>query len=206
MKMNALETLAMNNPIRALIQRYYEMPLLRRLGGRLDGLKVLEIGCGRGVGTKLLLDEMGAREVIAVDLDERMLAQARRRLSGYGPERLTLQVGDVGQIDFADESFDAVFDFAAVHHVPNWQAAVAEIARVLKPGGRFFFQEVTARWIGRFPYRVLFEHPRENRFSSKELISEIERLDIHIGEQWVERGGGDFVFGVGHKLANANQE
>ena len=54
MKMNRIEKLAMNNPIRALIQRYYETPLLERLGGRVEGMHVLEIGCGRGVGTEII--------------------------------------------------------------------------------------------------------------------------------------------------------
>ena len=52
MKMNRLEKLAMNNPVRTLIQRHYEAPLLERLGGRLDDLVVLETGCGRGIGTE----------------------------------------------------------------------------------------------------------------------------------------------------------
>ena len=47
MKMNQLEKLAMNNPVRTLIQRHFEAPLLERLGGRLEGLEVLEVGCGR---------------------------------------------------------------------------------------------------------------------------------------------------------------
>jgi len=70
---------------------------------------------------------------------------------------------------------------------------------VLKPGGRFFFQEVTARWILRWPYRSLFEHPMENRFSGQEFIAELQRQGIEVGDHWVERAGGDFIFGVGRR-------
>jgi ubiquinone/menaquinone biosynthesis C-methylase UbiE len=199
MKMNLLEKLAMNNPVRAMIQRRFEAPLLERLGGRLVDLDVLEVGCGQGIGTQLLLDRFAARKVVAVDLDEGMLRRASRRLSRYSPERWELRVGDVTNLDLEDHSFDAVVNFAAIHHVPVWQAALKEIHRVLKPGGRFFFEEVTARWIHRWPYRTLFAHPRENRFSSREFIDELERVGIMVGDHWVEKAGGDFVFGVGRR-------
>ena len=202
MKMNQLEKLAMNNPVRSLIQRHFEAPLLERLGGRLEGLEVLEVGCGRGVGTQLILERFGARKVIAMDLDEDMVRRARRRLAGYDPERLELCLGDVTRIDAADQAFDAVVNFAAIHHVPDWQAAVAEIYRVLKPGGRFFFQEVTARWILRWPYRTLFKHPMENRFSGQQFIAELQRQGIEVGNNWVERGSGDFIFGVGQRAVS----
>ncbi len=203
MKMNRLEKLAMNNPVRTFIQRHYEAPLLERLGGRLEGLEVLEIGCGRGVGTELILERFGARKVVALDLDEEMVERARRRLARYGRERLELRVGDVTRLGFEDRSFDAVVNFAAIHHVPDWQSAIAEVARVLKPGGRFYFQEVTAQWIHRWPYRVLFEHPVENRFSGEAFIAELERQGLEVKDNWVERGGGDFIFGVGRCVVSA---
>ena len=138
MKMNTLEKMAMNNPIRLLIQRHYELPLLEKLGGRLDGKNVLEVGCGRGVGTELLIERLGAATVHAIDLDESMLKHARKRLAKYDSEQLKLGIGDVTAIDAPDQTYDAVINFAAIHHVPNWQAAVAEISRILLPGGRFF--------------------------------------------------------------------
>ena len=199
MKMNTLEKLAMNNPVRLLIQRHYELPLLEKLGGRLDGMNVLEVGCGRGVGTELLIERLGAAKVHAIDLDESMLKHAHKRLSKYDSTRLKLETGDVTAIDAPDQTYDAVVNFAAIHHVPNWQAAIAEISRVLAPGGLFFFQEVTAQWILRWPYRVLFEHPMENRFSSEEFIAEVENQGIKVSDNWEKRGGGDFVFGVGHR-------
>jgi len=197
--MNYLEKLAMNNPVRAMIQRRVEIPLLEQLGGRLEGLDVLEIGCGQGVGTQLILERLGARKVVAIDLDKTMLRRAQRRLANYREDRLELRIGDVTNIDSDKQAFDAVVNFAAIHHVPDWQAAIAEISRVLKPGGRFLFQEVTAQWILRWPYRSLFEHPMENRFSGKEFVTELENQGIEVGGNWVERGNGDFIFGAGRK-------
>lgn len=173
MKLNQVEKALMNNPVRAMLQRFYEAPLLERLGGRVEGKHALEVGCGRGVGTEIILERFGAREVYAFDLDPHMVQLARQRLRAYGPDRLKVAVGDVTAIDAQDESFDAVFDFGIIHHVPDWQIAVSEIRRVLKPGGRFFFEEVTCHALNRWSYRTFLKHPTENRFSGQEFVAEL---------------------------------
>ncbi|MCM2279794.1 MAG: class I SAM-dependent methyltransferase [Oligoflexia bacterium] len=200
MKMNSIEKFLMNSPIRAAFQVWYEAPLLERLGGRTEGMKVLEVGCGRGVGTEQIFRRFGAQSVRAIDIDLDMVARARRRLSRFGPERLTQEVGDVTAIEAEDAAFDAVFDFAIIHHVPVWQDALTEIHRVLKPGGRFFFQEVTRHFLEKRFARIFLEHPEENRFSGREFVDELERQGIHVGSNWVERSSGDYVFGVGRRL------
>ena len=131
----------MNNPLRALVQRLHEAALMERLGGRVEGGRVLEIGCGRGVGTEIIFERFGAGEVHAFDVDPDMVAQARRRLSEYPANLLTLFEGDAAAIEVEEHSYDAVFDFGIIHHVPAWQRAVAEVARVLKPEGRFFLKK-----------------------------------------------------------------
>ncbi len=197
MLLNRAEKTLMNNPVRAAVQRWYEAALLEKLGGRIDGLRALEVGCGRGVGTEIILERFGAGEVHAFDLDPDMIAQAQRRLARYPAERLHLRTGDVTAIDEPDASFDAVFDFGIIHHVPDWPAAVGEVRRVLKPGGRFFFEEVTRHALERWSYRTFLQHPAENRFSGEELIAEIERHRIRVGKNYVHRLFGDFVIGVG---------
>lgn len=190
----------MNNPVRALIQRRYEASLMERLGGRVEGKRVLEIGCGRGVGTQIIFERFGAQEVHAFDVDPEMVAQATDRLSSYPPDRLTLFVGDAAAIEEPDASFDGVFDFAIIHHIPNWKDAVSEVARVLKPDGRFFFEEVTSHALGRWFYRRFLEHPATQHWFSRELfISELERQGILVGNNVVERFFGDFIFGVGRR-------
>ncbi|WP_445371035.1 class I SAM-dependent methyltransferase [Methylomonas sp. HW2-6] len=200
MKMNFLEKMAMNNPIRFYIQRYVEAPLLKKLGANVEGLDVLEVGCAHGVGTEILLNQWKAKKVFAFDLDESMLSKARTRLDEFGSDRLELFIGDVTNLKLCDDSVGGVVNFAAIHHVPDWRIALSEIHRVLKPSGQFIFQEVTEQWITRLPYSVLFKHPRENRFSGKMFITELERLGFEIGGRWVERAGGDFIFGVAKKL------
>ncbi len=202
MKLNAIEKALMNNPARSLLQRWYEAPLLERLGGRTEGQRVLEIGCGRGVGTEILLRRFGARQVYAFDLDPDMIARARRRLMAYLSDRLVLTVGDVTAIAADDAAFDAVFDFGIIHHVPNWQAAVAEVRRVLRPGGRFYFEEVTRQALQRWSYRTFLDHPSENRFSGEAFVAELERQGIWVGGNVVKRVFGDFIIGVGFVAAD----
>lgn len=194
----------MNNPGRAALQRWYEAPLLERLGGRVDGGRVLEVGCGRGVGTEIIFRRFGAQTVVAFDLDPDMVERARRRLAGHPPERLTLFVGNATAIPAADASFDAVFDFAIIHHVPDWPRAVAEIARVLKPGGRFFFEEVTRHALDRWAYRTFLDHPTKNRFGDREFIAALERHGIAV-DAAVTRFFGDFVVGVGRRVEAVRQ-
>jgi ubiquinone/menaquinone biosynthesis C-methylase UbiE len=142
MKMNALGRLMLNSPGRAYAQRRHVIPLMARIGGRLDGCEVLEIGCGRGVGAELLLQQMGAAHVEAIDLDPLMVSRAAARLRG---RPTNVECGDMTQMRFDTASFDAVVDFGAIHLEPEWQLAVKEIGRVLRPGGRFLFEEIVGR-------------------------------------------------------------
>ncbi|CAN5795975.1 MAG: hypothetical protein H0T77_03080 [Pyrinomonadaceae bacterium] len=82
MKLNRFEKALMNNPVRALVQRRHEAALMERFGGRVEGGRVLEIGCGRGVGTEIIFERFRAQEVQAFDLDP---VHRRTRKSGnYG--------------------------------------------------------------------------------------------------------------------------
>lgn len=199
MELNAIEKVLMNNPLRAFLQRRYETSLMQQLGGRVVGMRVLEIGCGRGVGTEIIFEQFGAREVHAFDLDPDMFEKARKRLSCYPPDRLKLYVGDATSIDEPDACFDAVFDFGIIHHIPNWKDAVSEVARVLKPGGKFFFEEVTSHALGRWFYKNFLEHPQSQHwFDRDQFVSELQLHGFIVGNV-VERLFGDFIFGVGRR-------
>jgi len=164
-RLNAVETLLMNNPIRAAIQRRFEAARLLAMGGRMDGGRALEVGCGRGVGVELILDLFGACEVDAFDLDPRMVERARDRVRRR-KEAIRLWIGDATAIAVPDARYDAVFDFGIIHHVPDWRAALREIHRVLRPGGRLYAEEVFERLIADPLWRRLLEHPQQDRFDA----------------------------------------
>ncbi|HTQ44965.1 MAG TPA: class I SAM-dependent methyltransferase [Polyangiaceae bacterium] len=171
MLLNGFEKALMNNPVRAAIQRHFEAPRLLAMGGPVPGGNVLEMGCGRGVGTEIILDRFGAAHVDAFDLDPRMVRLARERLVGRD---VRVFVGDAERIDAPDETYDAVFDFGIVHHCPRWRDAVREAHRVLKPGGRFYVEEVLARFIHHPLWRRLLDHPMEDRFDRSEFARALE--------------------------------
>jgi SAM-dependent methyltransferase len=203
MLMNRVETALINSPPRRWLQRWYEMPWLRRLGGPLPaGAQVLEIGCGPGYGTRLIMDHFGAAHVDALDLDPAMIVRARRRLVGY-TDRVRLHTGDAADlrtsIGAGDGDYDAVFDFAIVHHIPAWRDAIAEIARVLRPGGKFYFDEVTALALARPTYRTLFDHPADDRFTAEEFRAELDHHGLTVGDRWRTPLGGDYLIGVAER-------
>ena len=184
MRLNWLGRATMNNPARYVGQRY-AASWLERLGGRVEGGRALEVGCGRGLGVKIILERFGAAAVEALDLDPKMIECAWRSLATYGLARVQLGVGDVTSLKAADATFDAVFDFGAIHLEPNWRKALAEVRRVLKPGGRFFFEWVTSS-ILRLPYPLVTEaFGRMEPPGPRLLMQELEREGIIVGQRFV---------------------
>ncbi|MEL6663280.1 MAG: class I SAM-dependent methyltransferase [Pseudomonadota bacterium] len=105
------------------------------------GSRVLDLGCGEGRHVHGL-HMLGGMDVIGVDLDEASLEKAREGLATLPPrgedDPYTTQVqsGDATRLEFADDAFDAVICSEVLEHLPDYDAALAEIRRVLKPDGR----------------------------------------------------------------------
>jgi ubiquinone/menaquinone biosynthesis C-methylase UbiE len=197
MKLNSLEFALMNNPVRAASQWWLESPMLIGPRGILAGKLVLEIGCGRGVGIEILL-ALGAAHVTGFDLDPKMVALAQKRLAKHG-DRTRAFVGDAEAIDAADASFDIVVDYGILHHIPNWPQALKEIARVLKPDGIFYFEDLLKGLISAWPMRVLFDHPQATQFYDHEFRAGLETAGLRVQKwkQWGEWG----VMGQANKSA-----
>ena len=95
---------------------------------------VLEVGVGLGTD-HLQFARAGAR-LTGVDLTPRCVALTRRRLELEGRPPNVHEM-DAESLTFADDSFDAVYSFGVLHHIPHTEAAFREIRRVLRPGGVF---------------------------------------------------------------------
>ncbi|MBQ9384963.1 MAG: class I SAM-dependent methyltransferase [Ruminiclostridium sp.] len=108
---------------------YREMyAMIRRA---IAGKTVLELATGTGLIAKNTAD--AAEKMIAADFAENMLAQARK---GYVPSNLEFQLADAAFLPYDDDSFDAVIISNALHIIPEPEKVLAEIRRVLRPGGR----------------------------------------------------------------------
>lgn len=194
MRLNTVERLAMNNPLRAAHQHRREAQWFRQLsGGGLQDQDVLEVGCGRGVGVEVILDRLGARRVTALDVDPEQVQRAQERLRLRPRDAVRIGIGDASAIAEDDATFDAVVDFGILHHVPAWREAVAEIARVLRPGGRLLFEEVPRHVLDSWTFRTFTEHPREDRFEASDFAAELSRHGLH-GSGQLRKAVGGMVF------------
>lgn len=101
---------------------------------------VLEFGCGIG-SVSAFLSENYAMKVVGIDYDPKQIEIARQ----MHPENnhLSFRIGDASNLSFEDESFDLVLSQDVFHHVFAWDAAVQEVARVLRPHGYFIWLDFT---------------------------------------------------------------
>ncbi|MFF4694036.1 class I SAM-dependent methyltransferase [Streptomyces sp. NPDC001307] len=114
-----------------LVNAYYERPAMLALAGDVAGRRILDVGCGSGPLFAALRNR-GAI-VSGFDASAGMLELARRRL-GDGAD---LQVADLGSpLPYSDDTFDDVVASLVLHYLEDWGPALAELRRVLKPGGR----------------------------------------------------------------------
>jgi SAM-dependent methyltransferase len=107
-------------------------------GHDLAGKSVLDIGCGAGGIDLALVRDHGAGYVTGIDVEDPVLARARALVDANG---LAARIGLVkvapGRLPFPPGTFDVVFSKDSIVHIPDKHALMAEVARVLKPGGWF---------------------------------------------------------------------
>jgi ubiquinone/menaquinone biosynthesis C-methylase UbiE len=99
-----------------------------------------------------------------------MIKLALRRQRKRRTNQLRFLVGDAQNLPYVDSSMDAVFNFGIIHHLENWRQSISEVARVLKRGGGFYFEEIYPPLYANLITRILLEHPTENRFHSSQRI------------------------------------
>ena len=176
MELNWVERLVVNNPIRIAIQNRI-VTWMKNARVLPEASVILEIGCGRGAGARLLHKRFRPRALYGMDIDIKMLRLARRYLRD-DMENTYLCLGDAESLPYKECSFDAVFGFGPLHHMLDWQRALREISRVLKPGGCYFLEEFYPGSYANFLTKRLLVHPEHNRFYSTDLKSALEGAKI----------------------------
>lgn len=186
MKLNNLEFILMNNPIRAIIQEQYEIKAFLDVESRVKDKEVLEIGCGNGHGATLIDKYFHPGKVYGIDIDERMIDKAKTNISS----KYSFKVGDATQLDFKDDSLDGIFDFGIIHHIPNWEKCIDELYRVLRKGGQVFLEELSIESfqspIGLFLKSIL-DHPYNSMFTQSQFHSYLEKVGFKLIKKEVRR-------------------
>jgi SAM-dependent methyltransferase len=137
-------------------------------GVDLNDARVLEAMCGSGQATRYVT-ERGAR-VVGLDISNQAIASYRNRWKDA-----TAVCGSILESGFPSESFDCVVVIGGLHHLhPNVDAAVREIARVLRPGGHFCFVEPHAGSLPDLFRKVWYKHDRY--FADNEASVDVSEL------------------------------
>jgi len=170
--------------------------------GELEGPeRVLDIGCGPG--HTALLFATRAKEAVALDPTQSMLDQARALAQERGLDNLSFECASAEAIPFPDDSFDRVTSRQSAHHYPDVRAALREVARVLRPGGRFVLVDTFAHeephfdeFLNRIELLRDPSHVRDYRVSEwREMfdevgfsLSDLQHWDIPLKfDEWVKR-------------------
>jgi SAM-dependent methyltransferase len=146
--------------------------------GLRDGMRVLEAGCGPGFVTRLLLEHLPTATVTGLDLDPAMLEVARKQLGGC--ERARFVESSAAATGLPGASFDAVLARFLLQHVPNVPEVLAELRRVLRPGGRLVVVDSD------FTFSNLFDPEPEFARDLLDAVAENHRRhggDGHVGRK-----------------------
>jgi len=160
-------------------------------------MDLLEFGCGTG-GTAII-HAPHVRQITAIDFSEAMLAIARSKAADAGVSNLRFERADISGFSAADASYDVVLGLSILHLLPDRDAVIAKVFRLLKPGGRFISSTAclgdtmgllkVAAPIG----KALGILPHLDVMTTAELLRSLEDAGFFLEHQW-QPGKGKAVF------------
>jgi SAM-dependent methyltransferase len=185
-----------DEPNRYCIQLYHRTATQADLSGK----RVLEVGCGHGGGASYLTRTLHPASYTGLDLNAAGIAFCRKKHNLPG---LDFARGDAENLPFPDQSFDAVINIESSNHYPRLSRFLAEVARVLRPGGHFLYADSQppdgiAAWdaaLADAPMRML---------SQREINSEVLRGIEENSQRWldlIDRHAPAFLHGLARDVA-----
>jgi len=166
-----LPLVASDEPNRFYIQLYHRTATQADLNGK----RVLEVSCGHGGGASYLVRTLRPASYTGLDSNPAGVAFCRERHNLPG---LDFVQGDAENLPFVDQSFDAVINVEASHCYPRFPRFLAEVARVLRPGGHFLYADLRPRHLIAKWESAIAEAPmwlRSGRIVNTEVLRGIEK-------------------------------
>jgi ubiquinone/menaquinone biosynthesis C-methylase UbiE len=198
----ALPLAASDEPNRFPIQLYHRTATQADLGGK----RVLEVSCGHGGGASYLMRTLHPVSYTGLDSNAAGIALCRKRHNLPGLEFVH---GDAQKLPFGDQSFDAVLNIEAAHLYPRFPRFLAEVTRVLRPGGQFLYADLRPRH--QIPKWEAALADTRLRMVSREVINEqvlrgnkkspqpVQELVAVALARWISRHAPAFLHGVTSK-------
>ena len=152
--------------------RIYHVKLILDFFGDLQGKRVLDVGCGKGRFARILKEQHPKAEVWGVDISAEMLR--------YVPQGIETRQASMTDLPFADVWFDAVYATESLEHAIEIEAAVAEMCRVLRPGGRLVIIDKNIEQAGRLETPVW-----EKWFDRKQMEHLLKRHCRDVSSQFI---------------------
>jgi SAM-dependent methyltransferase len=141
--------------------------------------RVLDAGCGEGVAFAMLEQELAAQHIVGIDIDAESVERAEvfaRQSQG----RIEVRRADGCNLPLASDSIDLVFCHQLLHHAIDPPAVLAELYRVLRPGGWLLVAESCRSFLDWWPVRLLFRHPRRVHPTAPEYEAFVRRAHFEL--------------------------
>lgn len=191
--MRTLEVWAMKLPHRRRMIKKVTSTYYREFTKEIKGKRVLEIGCGHGFGVAAIRTYFSPGQIIATDLDPRMIASAKQRNKD---PNVIFEMADATRLHYKNSSFKAVFEYGVLHHIPSplWKSCLKELYRVLSNKGMLFLYDNSIESFQTFWGRInrlISKHPYESMYKKRELLDYILSLgfvikkDINLGRYFI---------------------
>jgi len=167
-------------------------------------MRVLEFGCG--TGTTAIAHAPHVEQIDAIDISENMLEIGRDKARDAGVENVSFTRSTLSEYNAGESSVDVVLALSILHLLPDREASINEVKRILKPGGYFISSTAClgnsllrymsliapmAKWLGLMPDFFVF--------TESELAAEITQSGFEIERQWHHGAGGMTVFIIARK-------
>lgn len=151
MKMTKFEKFFVNSPRRSRRVAEYAERMLRLVGAT-PGQSYLDFGCGNGAAAIHLASKLSLK-VTGIDVDPDQIEAARARSGETGKVRFLTVDGN--KLSFDDNEFDFVATHMVTHHIPDWQNALQQMLRVLKPNGYLIYKDFALpKWVASLAKKI----------------------------------------------------